>query len=146
MPPLDERFEEALLGAARAWRQAIDRRLKTLGISQASWSTLAAASSAGLPLSQSELAERVGVEGATMVAMVDRLARAGLVERRPASGDRRINRVAVTEAGARVIEVVKAEVAATRHLLLSGADPNKLAIAIELLERLRSSRDRAPPQ
>ena len=73
MQELEERFANALHSAARAWRQVVDRRLKCLGLSHASWTTIAVAAKARSPLSQSELAERIGVEGATMVAMVDRL-------------------------------------------------------------------------
>jgi len=32
---LQERFAKALHGASRAWRQAMDRRLRHLGLSQA---------------------------------------------------------------------------------------------------------------
>src|ERR1700677_3404021 len=99
MHEIEERFAEALHGAARAWRQAVDRRLKPSGVSQASWAALAVASAAAVPLSQSELAERLGVEGATTVAMVDRLVRAGFVERQPSKTDRRVNRVVVTDTG-----------------------------------------------
>src|ERR1700677_4282670 len=107
MSELEERFADALHGTARIWRQAIDRRLKNLGMSQASWMTIAVASKARTPLSQSELADRLGVEGATMVAMVDRLAKAGFVARQPCQGDRRINRVVLTEEGNRLFATVK---------------------------------------
>ena len=76
---IEERFSDALHSTSRSWKQAVDRRLKYLGVSQASWMTIAIAAKAESPLSQSELADRLGVEGATMVAMVDRLVKAGLV-------------------------------------------------------------------
>src|ERR1700684_1224752 len=107
MPDLEERFADALHATARAWRQAVDRRLKCLGLSQASWTTMAVAAKARSPLSQSELADRLGVEGATMVAMVDRLVKAGLVIREASTTDRRIKRVVVTEAGYRLYDAVK---------------------------------------
>jgi len=137
MPELEERFADALHGTARIWRQAVDRRLKNLGMSQASWMTIAVASKARNPLSQSELAERLGVEGATMVAMVDRLAKAGFVVRQPCHADRRINRVVLTEEGNRLCETVKAEAAAVRRELLATIDPANLAVATELLETLQ---------
>ena len=114
----------------------MDRRLKCLGMSQASWMAIAAASTASTPLSQSELAERLGVEGATMVAMVDRLVKAGLVVRQPCRQDRRINRVLLTEAGRRLFEAVNSEADAVRRDLLANLDPAKLAVATELLETL----------
>ena len=143
MSELEERFADALHGTARTWRQAIDRRLKYLGVSQASWMTIVVASKASTPLSQSELAERLGVEGATMVAMVDRLAKSGLVVRQPCQGDRRINRVVLTDAGTRLVETVKTEAAAVRKELLKAIDPAKLAVATELLETLQGLIERS---
>jgi MarR family transcriptional regulator for hemolysin len=140
---LEERFADALHGTARSWRQAIDRRLKSLGMSQASWMTIAVASKARSPLSQSELADRLGVEGATMVAMVDRLVKAGFIVRQPCETDRRINRVVLTEAGQRVFETVQNEAAAVRQELLTSLDPVKLAIAAEILETLQESIERS---
>jgi len=144
MPDLEERFSDALHSTARAWRQAVDRRLKRLGLSQASWMSIAVAAKARSPLSQSELADRLGVEGATMVAMVDRLVKAGLVVRQASSTDRRIKRVVLTEAGNRLYDTVKAEAAALRKELLANIDPKKLALATELLETLQGLIERAP--
>jgi len=144
VPDLEERFANALHGTARAWRQAIDRRLKYLGVSQASWMTIAVAAKALQPLSQSELAEKLGVEGATMVAMVDRLVKAGLVKREPSTADRRIKRVVVTEAGQRLFDTVKTEAAAVRKELLSQMDPKKLEAATDVLEALQGMIDTAP--
>jgi MarR family transcriptional regulator for hemolysin len=134
---LEERFANALYGTARAWRQAVDRRLKYLGVSQASWMTIAVAAKAREPLSQSELADRLAVEGATMVAMVDRLVKAGLVKREPSTVDRRIKRVVITEAGYRLFDAVKTEAAAVRKELLSKLDPRKLEAATDVLEALQ---------
>ena len=137
MADMEERFASALYGTARVWRQAIDRRLKYLGVSQASWMTIAVAAKAREPLSQSELADRLAVEGATMVAMVDRLVKAGLVRREPSTADRRIKRVVLTDAGSRLFGAVQTEAAAVRKELLSQLDPKKLEAATELLEALQ---------
>ena len=143
MTDLDERFADALHAAARSWRHAVDRRLKASGVTQASWMAIAVAAKARTPLSQSELADRLGVEGATMVAMMDRLVRAGLLERQPSQSDRRVNRVIVTEAGSRLLNAVKADASAVRKELLAPLDPKKLAAATELLEDLQGIIDQA---
>jgi len=137
MTDLDERFSGALHNTSRAWRQALDRRLKYLGVSQASWMTIAVAAKARMPLSQSELADRLAVEGATMVAMVDRLVKAGLVIREPSTTDRRVKRVVLTEAGNLLYDKVREEAAAFRKELLADIDPRKLLTATELLEGLQ---------
>jgi MarR family transcriptional regulator for hemolysin len=144
MNDLDERFNHALQSTARAWRQAVDRRLKYLGVSQASWMTIAVAAKARTPLSQSELADRLAVEGATMVAMVDRLVKAGLVIREPSTTDRRIKRVVLTPAGNLLYDKVRAEAAAFRKELLANIDPKALLIATDLLERLEGIIDSLP--
>jgi MarR family transcriptional regulator, transcriptional regulator for hemolysin len=143
MSDLEERFSGALHNTSRAWRQALDRRLKFLGVSQASWMTIAVAAKAKGPLSQSELAQRLDVEGATMVAMVDRLVKAGLVVREPSLTDRRVKRVVLTPAGDLLYDRVRTEAAAFRRELLDGIDPKKLLVATELLENLQGIID--PP-
>ena len=142
MSDLDERFSDALHSTSRSWRQAVDRKLKYLGVSQASWMTIAIAAKARSPLSQSELADKLGVEGATMVAMIDRLVKAGLVNREGSTTDRRVKRVVLTAAGMKVYEKVKAEAVALRRDLLANTDQKKLLLATELLEGLQGIIDK----
>ena len=144
MTDLEERFSAALHNASRAWRQALDRRLKYLGVSQASWMTIAVAAKARAPLSQSELADQLGVEGATMVAMVDRLVKAGLVIREPSTTDRRVKRVVLTQAGNLLYDKLRSEAVAFRKELLAIMDPKALLIATELLEGLQGIIDSMP--
>jgi MarR family transcriptional regulator for hemolysin len=60
---------------------------------------------------QTALAQAVGLDKTTMVVTIDELEAAGLVERRPAAGDRRARIVAVTKAGRRKIAQAKEIVA-----------------------------------
>ncbi|MBU6259060.1 MAG: MarR family transcriptional regulator [Burkholderiales bacterium] len=135
--PIEERFSTALHHSARTWRLAVDRRLKDLGLSQAGWMTIAVAAKAAR--SQSEIARHVGVEGATMVAMLDRLAKAGLITRVPSPTDRRVKLVQLTAAGSRLYAQVRREADAVRHQLLAGVDPARLEDAARLLEQLQAA-------
>ena len=134
---LAERFENALYNIARSWRHAVDRRLKYWGISMAGRMTIAAASQVRSPLSQSELAEMLSVSGASMVHMIDRLVKDGLVVREPSMSDRRVNRIVITDAGHRLYAVLKDEAAAVRQELLARIELEKLAHVTELLEQIR---------
>jgi MarR family transcriptional regulator, transcriptional regulator for hemolysin len=134
---MDERFTAAVHNCARSWRLAIDKRLKHLGIGQSGWMTIAMIAKAPAPLSQRALADLVGVEGPSMVSMLDRLERDGLVERVPSPTDRRVKLVQLTEAGRTVFAEVKKEAGAFRAFLLEGVDPAELAAATRLLEDLR---------
>jgi MarR family transcriptional regulator for hemolysin len=139
MQPLKERFSAALHYSARAWRLGLDRRLKHLGLGQAGWMSVGILAKAGELLSQSELADRVGVEGATMVTMIDRLVNNGLVERQPCTKDRRVKRIALTKSGWALYETVKAEADAFRREMLKNVDDDLLLKATELLEQLREA-------
>lgn len=134
---MDERFTAAVHNCARIWRLAIDKRLKHLGIGQSGWMTIAVIAKTAAPLSQRALADLVGVEGPSMVSMLDRLERDGLVERVASPTDRRVKLVQLTEDGGKVFAEVKKEAAAFRALLLDGVDPDELAGATRLLEALR---------
>ena len=137
MISLEERFSIALHTTARTWKAAINRRLKYLGLSQASWTTIAAIAKADYAKSQIELANELGVEAATMVAMIDRLAKAQLITREPSPHDRRIKLIVLTEAGAQLYSKVRAEADKFRHEILADIDPAKLVMATELLEHLQ---------
>ncbi len=66
-------FSHLLYLTAHHWRLAVNRRLKDLGMSQASWVAVAAIARNAEPLSQIELAQELGVESATIVPLVNRL-------------------------------------------------------------------------
>jgi DNA-binding MarR family transcriptional regulator len=76
------------------------------------------------PLSQQEVAARLGVDRTTMVALVDALEAKGLVERRPHPSDRRKNAVALTDVGRRTLVEAgaAADEAQRRFLEPLGAD------------------------
>jgi MarR family transcriptional regulator for hemolysin len=136
--PVDERFSVAVHSTARGWRLLIDKHLKHLGIGQAGWMTIAMVAKSGEPMSQRALADLVGVEGPSMVSMLDRLEREGLVTRAPSPTDRRVKLVQLTEAGTALYKQVRKEADAVRTALLGDIAPDRLEAATELLELLRS--------
>ncbi|GJJ01458.1 MarR family transcriptional regulator [Duganella rhizosphaerae] len=138
MSSIEERFSAALHGTARAWRLAIDRRLKHLGISQASWMAIAYTAKETEPPSQTRLASRVGVEDPTMVATIDRLVKAGYMLRTPSETDRRVKLVSLTEAGKEIYQTVWAEASTVRLELLGSADPALLRVVTEFLETMQA--------
>jgi MarR family transcriptional regulator for hemolysin len=136
--PLGERFSAAVHGTARGWRLLIDKQLKHLGIGQAGWMTIAMIAKSHDPMSQRALADLVGVEGPSMVSMLDRLEREGLVTRAPSPTDRRVKLVHLTEAGTVLYQQVREQAGAVRAALLGDIDPDQLKAATDLLELLRT--------
>jgi MarR family transcriptional regulator for hemolysin len=133
----DDRFLHALHGAARAWRLALERHLKAHGLTTAAWNALAAVADSAEPPSQRELARRLGVDGATLVTTIDRLAAGDLVRRDAAPGDRRVKRIALTPAGTSVAAQVRADAAALRAGTVERLDADAMAAAAGLLEDLQ---------
>ncbi|WP_240162259.1 MarR family winged helix-turn-helix transcriptional regulator [Glaciimonas sp. PAMC28666] len=131
----------ALHSTARAWRQALDRRLKDLGVGQAGWMAIATIAKADKPMSQTELAQSLNVEDPTMVSMIDRLAKAGFIVRVPSETDRRVKLIELTETGMQLYGKVKTEADAFRAEFLAQIDPQKLLAATEVLETLQASAD-----
>lgn len=72
--------------------------LAPLGIDTREWAALISLDDRR-PMSQAEVAERMGIDRTTMVAVVDGLQRKGLVRRVPHQDDRRKNVVDLTTAG-----------------------------------------------
>ena len=134
---LDERFDNALRCTATAWRLAVDRRLRRLGVNRMIWMTIAASARARLPLSQSVLADTLAVSHAYVVYTVDRLVKNGLVKRESSDSDRRQRRIVVTEAGVRLYSLLKGEMAAVRREVLAIVEREKLVQLTELLETLQ---------
>lgn len=76
----------------------LDRRLRAYNITIAQWAVLKQLWERE-GRSQVELQERLGLEGATVTGLLQRMIRAELVQRRPDPGDKRVQRVFLTEKG-----------------------------------------------
>jgi MarR family transcriptional regulator for hemolysin len=138
MVPLDERFTQALQNGARAWRAALERYLKSRGITPAGWSALAAAAGSAEAPSQRQLAAQLRVDGATLVATIDRLAACGLVERMPSAHDRRVKLVVLTGQGQALAMQVHEQAASLRRAIAERIDAGRMAAASEVLEELQT--------
>ncbi len=144
MSSIEERFSAALHNSARAWRLAIDRRLKHLNLSQASWMAIALTAKEAEAPSQTRLAARAGVEDPTMVATVDRLVKAGYMVRTPSATDRRVKLLSLTPAGQDVYESVWKEADALRRELLGNVDPDTLRTVTTFLEAIQANIESLP--
>lgn len=136
-PTTRELFGIAIGDCARIWRQKINQRLKPLGLSQATWLALLNLSWFPEGLVQTELAERLGIEGPTLVRLLDRLEGEGLVARRAATEDRRCKRVVLTERAWPTVEQVKRIIAELRTEVMSDLPDAQLEAGLQLLAGLR---------
>ena len=123
---------------AKAMRARLESRLANAGASLPMWGVLSCAIEEE-GLSQRQLAERMGIEAATLTRHLDRLEGDGLIVRRRDSDDRRILRVFPTPA-ARSLHGRMAEVAISLDAdLTAGLSREELAELRRLLARLHSN-------
>lgn len=129
------RFGALLNETARLWRQRLDARLKPLGLSQSQWLVLVKLPTEGL--SQVLLADLVGVEGASLVGLLDRLETNGWVERRINDADRRAKVVLPTTKAVSARARIQAVAASLRAEVLAGFDDDTIGATIDFLATVR---------
>lgn len=132
-----ELFGPAIGDCARIWRARVNERLRPLGLSQATWQALWHLSRFPDGLVQSELAEQLGIEGPTLVRLLDRLESEGLVKRQCVSRDRRFKRVILTEEAKPVLEQVRAIITGLRAELMDNIPDADLEQGLRLLNLIR---------
>ena len=127
------RITRALVVAARRWRKLANDRIKPLGQTMARWETLYLVAYSDAELNQTELARLIGVEGPTMIRMLDSLAREGLIERQQSHQDLRVTINRITDKGRQVITEIMGVTNALRREVLEGVDLEELRIANRVL-------------
>lgn len=132
----DLTFSHLLYLTAHHWRLAVDRRLRGLGMSQASWVAVAAIARNDTPLSQSELAQELGIETATLVPLINRLVEQQLVQRVLTEQDKRKRLLVATEQGMALYHQVKTVADGLREEILSVISPEEQEQTRRVLEKL----------
>ena len=136
MKPQNEQFAESLHLVAHAWRTELDRRLRPSGFSHSRWLLL-------LHLSRHdgcthrELAQHMGIEAATLVRLVDRMERDGLLKRCGSETDRRVKHLNLSAAGMKAVELIRDHAGVLRKEILSGSSKHDISVSIEVLGRIR---------
>jgi DNA-binding MarR family transcriptional regulator len=106
-PALTARFGFLVNDVSRQYSQQFDRLARErLGLSQAQCRLLAVLAwhEGEQPLSQSELAQKLGLTAMAVATMCDRLAAAGWIERRAHPEDRRVNRLHIKPSARKALE------------------------------------------
>jgi MarR family transcriptional regulator for hemolysin len=136
-PPNINEFGLVLFATARAWRTKLDQRLRPLGLSQGKWRTLIHLSLGGDKLTQKEIAERMGIEGATLAGLLDRLQEDGWIERRCSAQDRRCKIVHLQRRSKSVLDKIFNTAHDLRKELIEEIPQRDLETCIRVLEQIR---------
>jgi MarR family transcriptional regulator for hemolysin len=133
VPPIGLR----LMRTSRAVTQAFERAMAQAGGSVSTWQVLLLVRSANWD-TQSEMAEQLGITGATLTHHLNALERKGLVRRWREDSNRRVQRVELTDEGVELFNRLRA--VAVRHdkLLRSRLTDDEVEQLGALLERLEA--------
>ena len=137
---LSHRFGFLVHEVGRLHSQQFDRLAREkLGLSQAQCRLLAALAwhEGEQPLSQAELAQRLGLTAMAVAGMCDRLEEAGWIERRAHPEDRRVNRLHIKPAARKALERALAIGDELSARTLAGLTAAERAQLLALLARAR---------
>ncbi len=133
---LRDQFGERLGEVARSWRLRMNRRLQPYGLSVPQWLALRALQREGSGIVQRDLAQAIGVEDSTLVGLLDRLTKAGLIVRRESPTDRRYKSVHLSEAAVQLIPKLEEIHRELRYQLHQDISSDDLAACLKVFEQV----------
>jgi MarR family transcriptional regulator for hemolysin len=143
---LDERtFTGSLLRLARIYRREVNRALAEHGLSDAKALPVLHIARAGGGLRQGVLAEELGVEGPSLVRILDQLCAANLVERRDDPNDRRAKTLYLTPEGQALAVVVEDAVQVVRARVLASVSDVNLATTLRAFTAFEAALEASTP-
>jgi MarR family transcriptional regulator, transcriptional regulator for hemolysin len=128
----------AVTATAKTLSRAFDDALAAVGGSTPIWLVLQAVKSTEVA-TQGELATAIGVRQPTLTHHLDTLERAGLVTRTRDPGNRRVQRIAVTESGEQLFLRLRRAAAAFEGRLKAGLDEEDVTTMRRLLAQLEEN-------
>lgn len=135
---LETAFISAVGALRRELRRVYDRELAPAGLSLAHAHPLVLIAEQPA-LSQRELAERLEIEGPTLVRLLHQLGAMGLVTRQQNPNDHRANTLHLTASGRAAAKRLRRAMDGVRARLLAGVSDDELADALRVFEAVRNS-------
>ncbi|CCE02269.1 MarR family transcriptional regulator [Bradyrhizobium sp. STM 3809] len=133
---VDVNFLFTLGELQRLVRAYADKEAARFGMTRAQWAVLAKVER-NEGMKQSELAEQMEMQPITLTRLIDKLADAGLIERRGDDTDRRVNRLYLRKAARPLLAklaVLRGEITATALDGISAADAERLTAQLETIK------------
>lgn len=129
-------FGFRLVLAMRNWRRVLDQTLAEYGLSEATWRPLIHLHKLGDGIRQNELAASLGIEGPSLVRLLDSLQAAGLVERREDETDRRAKTLHLTAAGRDMAESIASVARGVHRQLLKGIPRHEVEACLRVFDQI----------
>jgi MarR family transcriptional regulator for hemolysin len=136
-PPIETPIGLRLARTARAVTQAFERSMTEAGGSAAAWQVLLLVRSANWG-NQAQMAQAMGITGATLTHHLNALEAQGLVHRWREAGNRRVQRTALTPAGEELFGRLRSVAVQHDERLRTRLTDDQISLLGELLDRLEA--------
>ena len=113
---------------------------KQLGLTPSQWKIILALNLTD-GLTQKELADKIYVDGSTLVPILDKMERNGLIERKADSKDRRINRIFLTSKSESTVDSIILIVLQLRKMIYRGLSEDQIDSARKILDVMTRNSD-----
>ena len=125
--------------ASRAWRYEMNRALKPLGLNLSMRLVLLQLQRNPEGLMQADLARNLGIEGPTLVRLLDKLEQKGWIARVASAEDRRRKYTVLTPAAAGQVRIIEQLSDRLREKMMAGLDIEQLQQCAQVMTRIRNN-------
>ncbi|MDZ5449164.1 MarR family winged helix-turn-helix transcriptional regulator [Labrys sp. ZIDIC5] len=122
----------------RHWRRLVHDIVATHGVSDAAAVPLIQIERMGGGVNQTEVADAIGIEGASLVRLLDQLCASGLIERREGA-DRRAKTLWLTDEGERVTSVIEQELVGLRTRILGHLSQDDIEATLRVFRAIEEA-------
>ena len=135
-------FTRRFMQLSRTWRQEADAALAGLGLTYATAQPLLEVHRLGNAQRQTTLAAALGIEGASLVRLLDQLCAANQLIRCDDPSDRRAKTIRLTSEGSALVKKVEGTLEPLRAKLLADVSDHDLKIALRVFDSITTTLDR----
>jgi MarR family transcriptional regulator for hemolysin len=123
----------------RRWRQVLDSEFQAVGLTDATWRPLLHLHLLGDGVRQKDLAASIGIEGPSLVRLIDTLVKKGLIQRSEDGVDRRAKQLTLTTEGQVVVARIREIVTQLEKELLSPFSDSEIDRFGQFIKTLESA-------
>lgn len=135
-PSSRQRFGFQFSVLARQWRRTLDESLERAGLSDATWAPLIHLQELGEGVTQKELAHRLGIDGSSLVRLLDILEQKGFIERQVDKDDRRARQIYLTDAGRAAVKDIRRVLSRAEAKMLADVSDAELDAVLHIFARI----------
>ena len=136
------RLTSGLGPAARQWQRLADSHVGSHGITTACVGTMLMIGRSGGGIRQVALAQQLGMEGPSLVRLLDKLCAGGLVRRECDANDRRANLLWLTDAGHALVSELEDQLIGLRQDVFGELSMDELHAVLKAWRLLAEAADR----